>query len=264
MDAKEKDFYVTVLIVIGLVAVLIFFFIVSIIRQHRRNLALYKKSAQTEIDTLERERARMAADLHDEVGPVLSALKLRLNSLELKDPDDEDELEKTNDQIDRLMKRMREISFDLMPNSLMRKGLAAAVKEFIDYIGRSSSMRIHFRADKLALSQTQSINLYRIVQEVIHNTVKHARASELAITLTRDKNGLVLTTKDNGVGFNYDSRKSEATGQGLRNLLNRTEMLGGKMFFESGKGKGTTYIFEVPYVIHQDDSSDQDHSGRRS
>jgi two-component system, NarL family, sensor kinase len=255
MDAKEKDFYITVLIIAGVVAAIILLFVISILRQHRRRLALYKKSAQTEIDTLERERARMAADLHDEVGPVLSALKLRLNSLELKDPDDEEELEKTNDQIDRLMKRMREISFDLMPNSLMRKGIAVAVKEFIDYVGRSSSVSILFQADDLALTQTQSINLYRIIQEVIHNTLKHARATELKLELRKGNDGLVLTTTDNGIGFNYDGRRMEASGQGLRNLLNRTEMMGGKMFFESGKGKGTTYIFEVPYAIHQDHSS---------
>src|SRR4051812_32031607 len=117
MDAKETSFYTAVLIVSIVLGVIITYFIIAIIRQHRRSLNLYKKSIYTEITTLEKERTRMAADLHDEVGPVLSAVKLRLNSLDISNPEDQGEVQKTNEQIDRLLSRMREISFDLMPNS---------------------------------------------------------------------------------------------------------------------------------------------------
>jgi signal transduction histidine kinase len=259
MDAKETSIYTSILIVSVVLGTIITYFIISIIRQHRRSVKLYKQSIYTEIATLEKERKRMAADLHDEVGPILSAVKLRLNSLDIHNEVDAQEVRTTNEQIDNLLRRMREISFDLMPTSLIRKGLPAALNEFIEYCNKSTELKIRFQHEPVELSQQQAISLYRIIQEIIHNTMKHARASEIQIELRKDKNTIVLATKDNGIGFNYDSKSKEASGQGLRNLLSRTEIIGGKMFFESGKGKGTTYIFEIPIAYNEVTSAYQDH-----
>src|SRR5690242_20207599 len=121
MDEQESRFYLTVLIICAILGIIITYFIISIIRQQKRSVRLYKQSIHTEISTLEKERARMAADLHDEVGPVLSALKLKLNSLDIDNEIDKEEVQKSNEQIDKLLQRMREITFDLMPNSLIRK-----------------------------------------------------------------------------------------------------------------------------------------------
>ena len=110
MDAQETGFYTAILIVCGVVGVIIIYFIASIIRQQRRTVRLYKQSLLTEITTLEKERSRMASDLHDEVGPMLSAIKLRIASFDINE-EDEEYLEKTNQQIDIVIKRMREISF---------------------------------------------------------------------------------------------------------------------------------------------------------
>lgn len=258
MNAKEASFYTAILIVCAVVGVIIFYFIVSIIRQQRRAVRLYKQSLLTEITTLEKERSRMASDLHDEVGPMLSAIKLRIASFDV-DEEDEEELEKTNEQIDTVIKRMREISFDLMPTSLSIKGFAAALKEFIDYCSRSTPLKINFKFADIALTQAQAINLYRIGQEIIHNTIKHAEASELLIELRQEKNKIILATRDNGKGFNYDEKSSEARGLGLQNLSRRAEIIGGEMFFESGKGKGTTYIFEIPIADNESFKSNQDH-----
>jgi two-component system, NarL family, sensor kinase len=252
MDEKEARFYTAILIVCAVVGVIITYFIVSIIRQQRRTVRLYKQSLLTEITTLEKERSRMASDLHDEVGPLLSAIKLRIGSLDIHGEEDEEEVRKTETQIDILIKRMREISFDLMPTSLTRKGLAAALNEFIEYCSKSNVLKISFKYVDIQLTQAQSINLYRIVQEIIHNTIKHAEALELLIELKKEKNKIVLATKDNGKGFDYEEKSGEAKGLGLQNLLRRTEIIGGKMFFESKKGKGTTYIFEIPTTADED------------
>jgi two-component system, NarL family, sensor kinase len=252
MDEKEARFYTAILIVCAVVGVIITYFIVSIIRQQRRTVRLYKQSLLTEITTLEKERSRMASDLHDEVGPLLSAIKLRIGSLDIHGEEDEEEVRKTETQIDTLIKRMREISFDLMPTSLTRKGLAAALNEFIEYCSKSNVLKISFKYVDIQLTQAQSINLYRIVQEIIHNTIKHAEALELLIELKKEKNKIVLATKDNGKGFDYEEKSGEAKGLGLQNLLRRSEIIGGKMFFESKKGKGTTYIFEIPTTADED------------
>jgi signal transduction histidine kinase len=82
--------------------------------------------------------------------------------------------------------------------------------------------------------------------------MKHAEASELLIELRQEKDKIILATRDNGKGFSYEEKSGEAKGLGLQNLLRRTEIIGGKMFFESKKGKGTTYIFEIPIAEYED------------
>lgn len=259
MDAKETSFYTAILIVCAVVGVIITYFIVSIIRQQRRAVKLYKQSLLTEITTLEKERSRMASDLHDEVGPLLAAIKLRIASLDANTQEEEEEIEITNRQIDNIIKRMREISFDLMPTSLTRKGFAAALSEFIEYCSKSSVLKINFKFSETKLVQAQAVNLYRIAQEIIHNTIKHAEASELLIELRKEKDKIILATRDDGKGFSYEEKSDEARGLGLQNLLRRTEIIGGKMFFESQKGKGTTYIFEIPIADNEKLNSNQDH-----
>lgn len=248
MDAKETSFYTAVLIISIVLGVIITYFIISIIRQQRRSLQLYRKSILTEITTLEKERSRIASDLHDEIGPVLSAIKFRVGSFDLQNEEDHTESEKTLQQIDGLIQRMREISFNLMPSTLIRKGLVVAIREFIDYCHKNDSgLKIIFgNEESLALNEQQSVNLYRIAQEVIHNTIKHSQATQLKLELRREKKKVVFASSDNGIGFNYDSKLAESTGYGLRNLLSRAEIMGGKMYIESKKGKGTTYIFEIP------------------
>jgi two-component system, NarL family, sensor kinase len=246
MDAKERSFYAAILIICAVLGIIITYFIVSIIRQQRRAVRLYKQNLLTEITTLEKERSRMASDLHDEIGPMLSSIKLRVGSLDTHSEADEEQVDKTNQQIDVLIKRMREISFNLMPTTLTRKGFAAALNEFIEYCSKSNPLKINFQFTDIALSQPQAINLYRIGQEVIHNTMKHAEATELMIELRQEEGKIIFSTRDNGKGFNYDEKSKESTGLGLQNLLRRTEIIEGKMYFESKKGKGTTYIFEIP------------------
>ncbi|MFL5740986.1 MAG: sensor histidine kinase [Flavisolibacter sp.] len=255
MDAKETSFYTAVLIICLVLGIIITYFIVSIIRQHRTSIQLYRQSLLTEITTLEKERSRMSADLHDEVGPVLSAVKLRLSSLDVSAEDDRQVLQETNVLIDDLVQRMRDISFNLMPNSLLNKGIQVAITEFISYCSKSSPLQIRFQYTDIQLSQQQAINLYRIIQEIIHNTIKHSKATELLIELRHDKHQIVLASRDNGIGFFYDSRLKQEDGQGLRNMISRAEIIGGKLYCESEKGKGTTYIFEIPMGQNESDKT---------
>src|SRR5690348_4762679 len=106
MNAQETSFYTAILIVCAVVGIIIFYFVVSIIRQQRRAVRLYHQNLLTEITTLEKERSRMASDLHDEIGPVLSAIKLRIASFDIQNETDEEEVRKTNEQIDNLLKRI--------------------------------------------------------------------------------------------------------------------------------------------------------------
>jgi signal transduction histidine kinase len=247
MDAKETSLYTAILIVSIVVAVMIIFFIASIIRQQRKNVELYRQNVLAEITAMEKERARIAADLHDELGPMLSAIKLRIGSFELTDEDDKKEAEKTNQHIDTLMKRMREISYDLIPNTLIRKGLVIALKQFSDFVNEGDGLKISFEAgDNINPDQQKSIHIYRIAQEVINNTIRHSGAKHLSISLKQDNSTLFLSTEDNGKGYDHQAAAKGEGGIGLRNILNRTEIIGGQMFVDSEKNKGTKYSFEIP------------------
>lgn len=252
MDAQATSLFTSILVVSVIIGVIILFFIISIVRQQRRTRELYRRNLMAEINAMEQERARIAADLHDELSPLLAAIKLKINSFELPDEDDRIQVQKTNMHIDGLIQRMREISYDLLPNTLIRKGLVVAVKEFVEFVGRTSPVKISFIApEQLKLPEQKSIHLYRIVQEVIHNTLKHSGASNLEILLEEKEQQLILTTKDDGVGFNHHAVSKSSKGIGLRSLLSRIEMVGGKMYVESAKGKGTRYTFETPLLHEQ-------------
>ncbi len=247
MDAQETRIYTAIISTSLVLGIIIIYFIISIIRHQRRNIELHKKNILAEITQIEKERARIAADLHDDLGPLLAAVKMKINSFELHQKGDHIEMEKTNHHIDEILKRIREISFDLMPNSLLRKGLVIAIKEFIDYLNKSSAIKFYFKYhDEIKLTEQHSINLYRIIQETVHNSIKHARATQLHIVLKPVKQNLVLIIMDDGVGFDYNKESKETIGFGLRSLLSRTEIMQGHMFLESEKGKGTTYTFEIP------------------
>ena len=247
MDAHQTSIYNAILLCASILGVIMLYFIISIIYQQRQNRLMYKRSLEAEIKLLEKERSRIAADLHDDLGPLLSSIKFSVGSLDIYSDTDTKTVDRVYDHIDSLMHRMREISADMLPHTLGRKGLVAAIAEFISNLPQSSATKIFFEHSPLPeFPMVQSIHVYRIIQEIVHNTIKHARATVLQLELKISGAQLVLLTKDNGCGFDYKLQASESQGLGLRNLHSRAEMLGGKLVVESATGKGTIYIIEIP------------------
>ena len=245
MGTPQTTIYDSVLIASIVLGFIILYFFISVIRQQWLNLNLRKKNILSEISGLEKERARIASDPHDELGPLLSVVKMRINSFELTDPEDRIQLEKTNHHIDDVIQRMREISFDLMPNSLLKKGLAIALDEYIHFLKKETNIRFTFINELDApIDEDKSVNIYRIIQEIIHNAIKHSNATEIMIGLKMNKNKIWLVVSDNGKGFDYKKELAENAGIGLGSIHNRAQIAGGKMFVESQKG--TRYIFEIP------------------
>lgn len=247
MDAQETSIYNAILISGLIIGIIIIYFIISITRHQRKNLDLHRQNILAEITALEKDRGRIATDLHDQLGPMLSAIKMKINSFELTDETDKVEVNKTNHHIDEVLKNIRNISFDLMPSSLQRKGLIVAVKEFVDYVNNENSAHFIFQCERhFIVNEQKAINIYRIVQEAANNAIKHADATEVIIQLKEENNILNMTISDNGKGFDLKKQMTESHGLGLRSLLSRTEVIGGKMYLDSMPGHGTTYSFEIP------------------
>jgi two-component system NarL family sensor kinase len=247
MDTEETKVYLAALIAAGVLGIVLVYFIITMIRQQRITQRLNREKIEAEILTLEKERQRMASDLHDDLGPILSAIKFTINSVEPASSEEGELIRKASEKVDETIQRIRQIAFNLMPNTLTRKGLVPAMEELISKLVESIPLKISYQFDPIPeISQQKSINLFRIVQEIIQNTVKHSGAAELYIKLkTKDKH-LVLTTEDNGKGFDYEKTNELNRGLGLRNLQSRVEIMNGNMTVESGTAKGARYQFEIP------------------
>lgn len=247
MDTPEAKLYDALLMVVGVVGSVLIYFIITIIRYQRRSLRLHKEKIQAEIETLEKERTRIASDLHDELGPLLSAVKLQINSIDAANDTDALTIMKSSTHIDSIISKLREISNNLMPNTLVRKGLQKAIAEFVDQASQASGLQVKYICEQaIDIPQQKEINIYRIIQEIVHNTIKHAGATILLIKMMKEENRLLLMTADNGKGFDYFSKIKDNPGLGLRNLQSRAEVMGAELSCQSEPGKGTMYTFEIP------------------
>lgn len=226
-------------------AIIITFFIITMLRHHRRYVKLQKERMLNEIAILENERKRMAYDLHDGLGPMLSAIKLNINSIETNTDEDKAIIQKASNHIDDGIKNMRSISYNLLPVTLERKGLFEALREFIEYSSAKSKLPIQlFLKHQVEVPKEKEIHIFRILQEIIHNSIKHAQAKNLYIGFGYEEERMVIFAKDDGIGFDVAKIKETSGGLGLKSIESRADILNCLVLIESSPGKGTTWFFK--------------------
>lgn len=202
------------------------------------------------IDAEEKERTRIAKDLHDGIGQQLSAIKLMASSLANTHSESE-RIEKVytlKSTVDDAVKEVRSVSHNMMPNALFKLGLSTALREFIDKISSTGFLKISLEIIGLTkqLDNTTEIILYRVIQELVNNTIKHANATQLTIQIiNHDDKTLNIIVEDNGTGFDANN-KNKFEGIGLKNIISRIEYLNGTVEFDTLPGRGTTVIIDVP------------------
>ena len=244
MEAKVLNITLFVSLV---VAIIIVYFFVSIIRYHRRYMKLQREKIYAEITIRENERKRIAGDLHDSMGPLLSAVKLNISSVEVGNAGDREVLEKTGNYLDEIIGSMRRISHDLLPSTLERRGLIEAIREFLLQVKNKQSVNIQLYVVKeITVPKEKEIHIFRMVQEIVHNTIKHAQAKNLQIGFSEEGGHLLCLTKDDGRGFDKEKVLASSLGLGLRSLESRCEILNGILTLESEPGGGTNYFIKIP------------------
>jgi signal transduction histidine kinase len=195
----------------------------------------------------EAERIRLAKDLHDGLGSMLSSIKLTLGRMQGSSDISQKETVTLNlslEQVDATIRELRRVAQSMMPEALTRFGLAAALQDFCIGLSKSTHLSIDlqlFGLEKRMDSNTEII-LYRIVQELLHNVIKHAEATEVLVQLIRSESSLSLTVEDNGKGFD---RQHSPEGMGLRNILSRVDFLGGHLDIQTLPEKGTTVTIDL-------------------
>ncbi|MBZ0181382.1 MAG: sensor histidine kinase [Melioribacteraceae bacterium] len=198
----------------------------------------------------ENERFRIARDLHDGLGGILSGTKMALESYKNKSTVVSERLEQLNKTltlIDTSISELRRIARNLMPQTLMNNGLKEAISEYCSSVENSEHLKISFRfyGTDIRLKQSFELSFYRIAQELINNVIKHSKGSEANIQLVQDENRISLTVQDNGIGFNKNEMGS-FNGHGLNNIKTRVESLNGHLEIETAVSKGTeiNIVFE--------------------
>ena len=162
-------------------------------------------------------------------------------------PDNAQAFERSMDMLDSSIKEMRRVAHNMMPEALVKFGLDTALKDFCTDINNSGALKVTYQSiglEGVVIDQTVAITIYRIVQELLNNTIKHAQASEAIVQITKDGPGLSVTVEDNGKGFDT-TILSNSRGIGWTNILNRIEFLKGKLDIQSSAQSGTSVHIEM-------------------
>ncbi|MBS1633772.1 MAG: sensor histidine kinase [Bacteroidetes bacterium] len=209
----------------------------------------------------EQERTRLAKDLHDGLGGMLSGIKYSLSNMKgnlIMTPDNAQAFERSMDMLDSSIKEMRRVAHNMMPEVLVKYGLDKALKEYCNEIDRSGVIHANYQSlgmDKLKMEQTDAVTIYRIVQELVNNSIKHAAAKSVLVQLhfSQQEKNLAITVEDDGKGFDTTllkqstARPDDPVGRGIgwSNIQNRVEFLKGKLDIVSTPGNGTSVMIEI-------------------
>jgi signal transduction histidine kinase len=198
----------------------------------------------------DQERSRIAKDLHDGLGGMLSGIKYSFQNIKgslVMTPDNQLAFERSMDMLDSSIKEMRRVAHNMMPEALVKFGLDTALRDFCNDINQSGALKVIYQSfglENTDIDQTIAITIYRVIQELIHNTIKHARAGSAIVQLTKNGDQLSVTVEDDGKGF--DTALLEKTkGMGWNNIQNRINFLKGKIDVQSTPGKGVSVHIEL-------------------
>jgi PAS domain S-box-containing protein len=210
---------------------------------------LERRVLNTMIDTEEKERVRVARELHDGVGPLLSSLKMYLQWMQMKDSkaNKQELMADAETLIDQTLQTIRDISFNLSPHLLQNYGLVVAVESFIGKVKGVGSINFHFNPNGLTgrLNEESEVILYRALTECINNTLKYAQAHNVFIDFIVNDGVLCVSYRDDGIGFDASEVLNRKTGMGLFNMQSRLKAINGKVSFKSEKGKGCHIDLEL-------------------
>ncbi|MFT5818880.1 MAG: signal transduction histidine kinase [Crocinitomix sp.] len=244
----NKNIIITTIIIIAIALMLVVLLIQQkrkrtlVEKQSKEKIRLKQQSLNSVIQAQENERQRIAKDLHDSIVQQLGSLKIRLSSTfvsqKVSDDFSIELLEKTTSEL-------RELSHRMMPKSLEELGLIAALKDTLSMAFDLTEIEYTFDCFGLEgrLPQKLEITIFRVLQELINNIIKHSQASEVSVQLIKNQSHTIVIVEDNGVGF---SIKNEKNGIGLLNINSRLDSVDGSVNFEPSVESGTLVTIRIP------------------
>ena len=222
--------------------------------QQQRISELEKDKQLVAIDYMlkgqEDERTRMAKDLHDGLGGMLSGVKFSLMNIKsnlIIDHENVVVFERSLDMLDSSISELRRVAHNMMPEALVKFGLDEALKDYCNNINNAKILNVQYQSFGLEqrLESNTEIIIYRIIQELFNNIFKHAKASDVLVQVIHEENRLSITVEDNGKGFDINDLEKNK-GAGWANIRSRVEYLKGKLDLHSDQNKGTSINIECP------------------
>lgn len=227
---------------------------------------LEQRILRNTIETEERERTRFSEDLHDGLGPLLSTVKiyLELISARIGNPTAQEKYIKMTDELlQESIKSTREIANNLTPNLLNDFGLTEALTVYVEKINQTNTIRIALKIDSAftRLPRQTEVALYRVICELINNTLKHASATKIEIALQRKAEAFELKYADNGIGFDVQKMiNSRSKGLGLSNIISRVKSVNGSCTFSSEPGRN--FITSIQISLPEDNVKESNQLSR--
>ena len=203
----------------------------------------------------EEERKRLAKDLHDGLGSILSGAKFSFNSMKNNltiSPDNALAFDRSIALLDQSIQELRRVAHNMMPEALVNFGLDTALRDFCNSINQSTALQLTYQSfdlDDNAIPNNKTAAIYRIIQELVNNILKHAQAKTALVQLVKKDASLSITVEDDGQGFEKSILQNNA-GIGYINLQNRVAYIGGKLDLKTAIGKGTSVSIEIPDITN--------------
>jgi two-component system, NarL family, sensor kinase len=210
-------------------------------------------AAQAMLQGQVEERTRMAKDLHDGLGSILSSAKYSFTNMKdnlIITPENAEAFERSMGMLDRSINELRRVAHNMMPEALVKFGLDTALKDYCNSIDQSGAVQLTYQSfgiDELSISKSTSSAVYRMVQELVNNILKHANGTTALVQLIRKNDALSITVEDNGKGFDTGILQNN-NGMGYLNLRNRVTYLNGTIDIQTAVGKGTSVNIEISNV----------------
>ncbi len=208
-----------------------------------------KLRASAVVDAEENERQRLSRELHDGIGQLLAATRRKMQTLPQAEVATDAAYNDSIALLDDSIKEVRQLSHNMMPPWLRNKTLVQAFEELVDQVTRTTTLKVHTEwvdMENLHLEKTQVLMLYRSLQEMISNVLRHSGATKLNIEVVNHGDELNIMVYDNGKGFDKEAMINSGAGIGLKNIQSRIEYIGGRLQIDTYPGKGTTYVIDLP------------------
>ncbi|MCB2222311.1 MAG: tetratricopeptide repeat protein [Bacteroidetes bacterium] len=243
-------------------AIVLFIFSISFIQQRNRKNRIISEqriiqlkeekkllAARSIVEGQEEERKRIAKELHDGLGVLLSSAKMHFSSLEVKNERNQTVISTATKLLEQATTDVRRISHNMMPGLLTRFGLFEAVEDLLEQVDEMEGIQVdyQFHGEEVRMVENTEIMLYRIIQEMINNTLKYAQAENIKLEINLVDHALHIIYKDDGKGFNLDEKLGTKS-MGLTSIQSRVKYLEGSILIDTAPGRGVEYSIDIRHV----------------
>jgi signal transduction histidine kinase len=237
---------ITTIILLFLLAFILFLVFVFQVRKKKAKAQLEKELLNAQIEIQEQTLKTISQEIHDNIGQILSLAKLNLNTVP-QNPDENAQLklDNTKQLVGKAITDLRNVTRGMHGDKISELGLQKAIEgelKILEHSGQYNTS-LEIIGATYQLETKKEIVVFRMVQETLHNSIKHAKAKNIDVTLNDAQNKYVVTIADDGIGFDKEKLLSTQTGIGLKNMQSRATLINGEFIINSSPGKGT--IIEI-------------------